>query len=177
MEKNKINIQNKDNNIPQNGNESLNEKKCTLFCIFTIDKNNYNKDQLELKISDMFAHSQKTELINLEEKKYDKKSSDNSEIKIIQQLYMISFIPNEKYCKHGITLNLKIKNNITDINSIAIPFKSKDYSFVYEHSLEDIYKNYKNKIRINIFQNKLDLFLKFSYFLTKLKIDKWENKS
>ena len=102
MEKNQIISQNKDNNFSQNENGSVNEKKCTLFCILTIDKNNYDKDQLKLSVSDMFVHSQNTKLINLEEKKYDKKSGDNSEIKIIQQLYMISFIPNEKLYKHEI---------------------------------------------------------------------------
>ena len=178
MEDNKINIQNKDNNISQNENDSINEKKCNLFCILTIDKNNYDKDQMKLSISGMFVSSQSTILINLKETEYDKKSDDNSKILIIQLLYKISFIPKDKKSpKQRITLNLKIKNNLIDINSYILSFKNKDYIFIYEHSLEDISKNHKNKIRLNIFQKELSLFSKFFYFFTKLKIGKWEDKS
>ena len=43
------------------------------------------------------------------------------------------------------------KNDLTDINSNFIPFKNKDYTFVYEHSLEDIFKYFKNKNRLILF--------------------------
>ena len=177
MEDNKINIQNKYNNISQNENGLINEKKCNLYCILTIDKNNYDKDQMKLSISNMFVHSQNTKLINLQETNY-KKSDGNSEIKIIKMLYMISFIPKDRESpKQRITLNLRIKNGLRDINSYILSFKNKDYIFIYEHSLEDISRNHRNKISLNIFQQELNLYSKFFYFFTKLNIGKWEDKS
>ena len=164
MEDNKINIQNNDNNISQNENGLVNEKKCNLYCILTIDKNNYDKDQMKLSISNIFVHSQNTKLINLQETNY-KKSDGNSEIKIIKMLYMISFIPKDrKSPKQRITLNLRIKNGLRDINSYILSFKNKDYIFIYEHSLEDISRNHRNKISLNIFQQELNLYSKFFYF-------------
>ena len=183
MDINKKYIQNKDNNISQNENDSNNRKKCNIFVILTIDKNNYDKDQIKINISDFFGHSQNATLINAEEKKYDKKGGVNSEIKIIQLLYNIPFIPKDsKSPIQLITLNLRIKNDLKDINSNSISVKNKDYIFIYEHSLEDISRNNKNKIRLNIFQNKLDLLSKlingktnlYLYLLLKILLGNWK---
>ena len=144
-----------------------NDNLMHLYCIFTIDKKNFNKDQLKLQITKNDVNTQFTELI-----KSDEKSNG-----ILNQIHCISFIP-KKYPINNTQLFLRIKNNSSWLYS-KIFIKSKEFIFIYNYGLEDInnYPYFINKLNFKVKQNKLDLYAKYVFFLKVLKLENWENKS
>ena len=157
-----------ENDIIKNDNESTN-----IYFIFTIDKNIFDKKELDFSLS--IKAPQNTNLI-----KYDEieKLVNQKKIKIINQLYNISFKPPKTNSdKINTRLCVQLTNQSGWYQSQNIYIPKKEYFFLYEHSLEELNPNYfKFYYSLNVFQNKLDLQQKFSYFLRRLNPEKWENK-
>ena len=99
---------------------------------------------------------------------------------MINQIYCITLIqPKDDLDNIGIYLHMKLKKELNWIKSRKILIPKKEYIFLYDHSFEDLNNNHSGNIKnfknIKIFQNKLDLQQKFSYFIRKLKIEESKN--
>ena len=151
------------------------DDKSNIYLIFTINKDIYDKNEINIRILN-YQEQQNTNLIRIDETK----DSTKKHI-IINQLYCITFTPPKEKSeknKFNINLELRIRNNFQSIKSLMISVPKKEYYFLYEHSFEDLNKNYatSNIINLGIIQNKFDLHKKYSFFLKKLYPEKWENR-
>ena len=138
-----------------------------LYCIFTIDKEYYDKSQFKIQIARKDVNNQITQLI-----KSDEKSNG-----MLNQIHCISFLPKQSSINET-NIFLQINDDLSWIYS-KIYFKSKQFIFIYKYGLEDINANsiYRKMLKIKVKQNKLDFYAKYVFFLKALKLENWENKS
>ena len=173
--KNKNNERKSKKEIKEQQEETIDEgDKTNIYLIFTINKDIYDKNEINIRI--LNYQEQNTNLIRIDESKDITKKHV-----IINQLYCIAFThPKDISKKNKININLELilRNNFQSIKSLMISVPKKGYYFLYEHSFEDLNKNYEssNIKNLGIIQNKFDLQKKYSFFLKKLYPEKWENR-
>ena len=128
-----------------------NERINFIYFIFSIDSNNYkrNKEKLEFDIKKFNTRFHEFEQIFSEEK---------NNIKTF--IYSVFYSPEDsKSPEYEFCLSMKLKdesNNIKLLESEPIRIKNKEFNYLYEHSFEDIKKNFidNNKIILKIEQIK-----------------------
>ena len=142
-----------------------------IYLIFSINKTIFEKNEIDLRLFNF--KEQNTMLI-----RYDEAKDSTKKNKIIQQLYCITFtVPEQERNEIYINLTLKLRKDLKYFKSNYISISKKEYIFLYDHSFEDLNKNYKSLNYLNLIQNKLDLQQKFIFFFKKLNPEKWENKA
>ena len=150
-----------------------NERINFIYFIFSIDSNNYkrNKEKLEFDIKKFNTRFHEFEQIFSEEK---------NNIKTF--IYSVFYSPEDsKSPEYEFCLSMKLKdesNNIKLLESEPIRIKNKEFNYLYEHSFEDIKKNFidNNKIILKIEQIKFTTIRKYTLFLRKIDTSKEKNK-
>ena len=173
-------INNNNNTNPSQINSEINNKdkgfnnESNIYFIFSIDKGTFDKKELNFGLG--IKGNQNTNLIRYDE---IETTVDKKKITIVNQLYHINFTqPKKNSDQISIQIGVKLGEHYNWVNSFSISVPKKEYIFIYDFSLEDLHKNHYQKFYeyLRFTQKKLDLQQKFSYFLKKMFLEKWENR-